>query len=380
MENQKIFHLVTVSKSIPLMRGQIEFLRNKDLDVHIVSSDGNELRQYESEIAHVVPMKRDIALFSDLKSLIKMVKLFHKEKPSIVNSGTPKAGLIGTLAAFITRRPIRIYTVRGLRLETVKGFKYFVLYFMEKIAMFCATDIIAISESLKRKIITSNLTKKNKVKVLGFGSSNGIHFEKFQLANNKLEEKYNELLNRSFVIGYVGRIVKDKGIHELIESFKIIEDKGYNVKLLVIGSIEMENAISESDYFFLTKNPNVVLIKHVSNPISFYNNMDVFVFPTYREGFGNVSIEAQALEVPVITTNVTGAIDTVVDGETGFIVEKADYKAIAEKIETLINDDNLKNYLGHNGRTRVEKKFSNKIIWEELENLYNTLLMERERN
>ncbi|SUJ43641.1 putative capsular polysaccharide biosynthesis protein [Staphylococcus aureus] len=378
MKNQKIFHLVTVSKSIPLMRGQIEFLRKKNMDVHIVSSDGKELKQYDNEIAHVIPMKRDIALFSDLKSLLKMILLFHKEKPFIVNSGTPKAGLIGTIAAFITQRPIRIYTVRGLRLETVKGFKYFVLYLMEKIAMFCATDIIAISESLKHKIITSNLAKENKITVLGFGSSNGIQFEKFQLDNNKLEEKYHKLLNDNFVIGYVGRIVKDKGIHELIQSFKIIVSKGYNVKLLVIGSLETENSIDESDYLFLTQNPNVVLIKHVSDPISFYNNMNVFVFPTHREGFGNVSIEAQALEVPVITTNVTGAIDTVVNGETGFIVEKGDFKAIAEKIEKLINDESLRETIGHNGRKRVENKFSSQIIWEELESMYNTFLKESE--
>lgn len=380
MKNQKIFHLVTVSKSIPLMKGQIEFLRERNMDVHIVSSDGKELRAYDSKISHIISMKREIALFNDIKSLLNMVKLFNKEKPSIVNSGTPKAGLIGTIAAYVSRRPIRIYTVRGLRLETVKGLKYYILYLMEKIAMFCATDIIAISESLKQKIITSNLAKENKIKVLGFGSSNGIQFESFQIDNNKLEKKYRELLADSFVIGYVGRIVKDKGIHELIKSFKIVKNKGYNVKLLVIGSLEKGNSISESDYLFLTEDPNVVLIKHVSNPISFYNNMDVFVFPTYREGFGNVSIEAQALEVPVITTNATGAVDTVVDGETGFIVDKGDYKAIVEKVEKLINNSSLRKYLGYNGRKRVESKFSSQIIWTELEALYKTLLKEREKN
>ncbi|RIL97086.1 glycosyltransferase family 1 protein, partial [Staphylococcus equorum] len=164
MKKKKIFHLVTVSKSIPLMKGQIEFLRNQGLDVHIVSDDGKELRSYDKEISHNIPMKREISLLSDFKSLIKMVKLFYKERPYIVNSGTPKAGLIGTLAAFITRRPIRIYTVRGLRLETVSGLKYKLLYLMEKIAMFCATDIIAISQSLKEKIVLSNLANDNKIK------------------------------------------------------------------------------------------------------------------------------------------------------------------------------------------------------------------------
>ncbi|MCE5098542.1 glycosyltransferase family 4 protein [Staphylococcus cohnii] len=374
MGKNKIFHLVTVSKSIPLMKGQIEFLRNKGLDVHIVSDDGKELRSYEEGVFHSVSMKRDISLLSDIKSLLQMIKLFLKEKPYIVNSGTPKAGLIGTLAAFITRRPIRIYTVRGLRLETVSGLKYKILYFMEKLAMHCATDIIAISQSLKEKIIFLNLANEEKIKVLGYGSSNGIQIEKFIMKDNKISEEYKKQLENNFIIGYVGRIVKDKGIEELIEAFKIILGKSYNVKLMVIGSVEKGNAISDKDYLFLKNNPNVLLIDHVSNPISYYNNMDLFVFPTHREGFGNVSIEAQALKVPVITTNVTGAIDTVVDGKTGFIVEKGSVEAIANKIEKLINNEKLRSKLGENGRIHAKNKFSNEIIWNDMEKMYKNYL------
>ncbi|ARD73608.1 glycosyltransferase family 4 protein [Staphylococcus xylosus] len=377
MGENKIFHLVTVSKSIPLMKGQIEFLRSQGLDVHIISNDGKELRSYEKGIFHSVPMKREISLLSDIKSLLKMTKLFYKEKPYIVNSGTPKAGLIGTLAAFITRRPIRIYTVRGLRLETVSGVKYKLLYFMEKLAMLCATDIIAISQSLKEKIVFSNLAKEDKIKVLGHGSSNGIQLEKFIMRDNKIDEVYKKRLADNFVIGYVGRIVKDKGIQELIEAFKIVLDKSYNVKLMVIGSVEKGNAISYKDYLFLRNNPNVLLIDHVSNPVSYYNNMDLFVFPTHREGFGNVSIEAQALGVPVITTNVTGAIDTVIDGETGFIVEKGNVEAIVNKIEILINDEKLRRKLGRNGRIHAKNKFSNEIIWNDMEKMYKNFLDRR---
>ncbi|MFQ3853160.1 glycosyltransferase family 4 protein [Staphylococcus sp. 2S1] len=374
MKKNKIFHLVTVSKSIPLMKGQIEFLRDQGLDVHIVSDDGKELRSYEKEISHNIPMKREISFLNDIKSLIKMVKLFYKEKPYIVNSGTPKAGLIGTLVAFITRRPVRIYTVRGLRLETVSGLKYKILYAMEKIAMLCATDIIAISESLKEKIVVSNLANENKIKVLGYGSSNGIQLENFTLTDNEINQTYKNQLADNFVIGYVGRIVKDKGIQELIEAFKKVLKKSYNVKLMVIGSIEKGNAIREKDYWFLKNNPNVLLIEHVSNPVSYYNNMDLFVFPTHREGFGNVSIEAQALEVPVITTNVTGAIDTVIDEETGFIVEKGNVEAIVNKIEKLINNEQLRRTLGENGRINVENKFSNEIIWNDMKKMYDNFL------
>ena len=281
------------------------------------------------------------------------------------------------MAAFITRRPIRIYTVRGLRLETVSGLKYKLLYLMEKIAMFCATDIIAISQSLKEKIVLSNLANDNKIKVLGYGSSNGIQFENFTLKDNEINEKYKKQLDNKFVIGYVGRIVKDKGIQELIEAFKTVLKKSYNVKLMVIGSVEKGNAINDEDYLFLKNNPNVLLIEHVSNPVSYYNNMDLFIFPTHREGFGNVSIEAQALKVPVITTNVTGAIDTVIDEETGFIVEKGNVEAIVNKIEKLINNEQLRRKLGENGRIHVGNKFSNEIIWNDMEKMYKNFLNRR---
>ncbi|WP_425385601.1 glycosyltransferase family 4 protein [Staphylococcus capitis] len=370
MNKKKIFHLVTVSKSIPLMKGQIEYLRSKGFDVHIVSSAGKEQKSYPDEIVHAINMEREISLKQDLLSLFKMTKIFLKEKPLIVNSGTPKAGLIGTLAAFITRRPVRIYTVRGLRLETVHGIKYKVLYAMEKLAMCCATDVIAISESLKDKIVSLGLEKRGNIQVLGYGSSNGINLEKFSKSYNDIPSSIESQLENHFVLGYVGRIVKDKGIREVIESFKILKDKGYKVKLLIVGALEKDNSISEEYYNFIMKNKDIVLTGHVDTPVNYYNHMDVLLFPTYREGFGNVSIEAQALEIPVITSNATGAKDTVEDKQTGYIVEIGDYITIAEKTETLINDESLRYELGRNARKRVTEKFDNKIIWKHLETIY----------
>lgn len=369
LSNKKIFQLVTVSKSIPLMKGQIEYLRDKGLDVHVVSSEGPEQNTYSSDITHVVNMEREISLKNDLKSLMNMIRLFKKEKPHIVNSGTPKAGLIGTLAAFITRRPVRIYTVRGLRLETATGFKYKILYAMEKLAMFCATDIIAISDSLKNTVIDLKLAKAKKVKVLGYGSSNGLNLTDYNLSKKSLKSSISNSLKNYLVIGYIGRVVKDKGIHELIDAFKIIQ-KDYKVKLLVIGSIEKGNPIDYEYFNYLKTNENVILLDHVKNPVNYYNNMDVFVFPTYREGFGNVSIEAQALKVPVITTDVTGAKDTVIDGKTGYLVNKGNVLQIVDKLKLLLDNEELRDKLGNNGRKRVFEMFSNEVIWRELENLY----------
>ncbi len=370
LKNKKIFHLVTVSKSISLMKGQIEYLRNKGLDVHVVSSRGEELENYSSNITHVLNMEREVSLINDIKSLINMILLFLKEKPYIVNAGTPKAGLIGTLAGFITRRPVRIYTVRGLRLETVSGLKYRILYLMEKIAMFCATDILAISESLKNKIIFLNLEKEENIKVLGHGSSNGIMLDNFRQEFNEIPDEISRKIEGCFVLGFVGRIVKDKGIKEVIESFKIIKNKGYNVKLLVVGKVEKDNTISKEDFDFLNNDADVVLVGQVTNTVNYYNHMDVLVFPTYREGFGNVSIEAQAVKVPVITTNVTGAVDTVEDKLTGYIVAKGDYKGIAKRVEMLIKNPELKERLGNVARKKVEEKFNSIDIWEHLHSFY----------
>lgn len=374
MTNKKIFQLVTVSKSITLMKGQIEYLRDKGLDVHVVSSKGPEQNTYSSDITHAVNMEREISLKNDFKSLFNMIKLFRKERPYIVNSGTPKAGLIGTLAAFITRRPVRIYTVRGLRLETVTGLKYKILYAMEKLAMYCSTDIIAVSESLKSKIVELELANKNKIKVLGYGSSNGVNLEKFDKKFDAIPNELQEQLSGNFVIGFVGRIVKDKGIKEVVEMFKMLQAKNLKVKLLLLGNPEKDDSISASDYQYLVDNHDVILAGHVSQPVNYFNHMDVLVSPTYREGFANVSLEAQCVEVPVITTRATGAIDTIEDNQTGFLVDVGESKELTEYVEYLINHPNVKNEMGKKGRKRVEEKFRNEVIWEHLETIYKNKL------
>lgn len=374
MTNKKIFQLVTVSKSITLMKGQIEYLRDKGLDVHVVSSEGPEQNTYSSDITHVVNMEREISLKNDLKSLFNMIKLFRKERPYIVNSGTPKAGLIGTLAAFITLRPVRIYTVRGLRLETVTGLKYKNLYAMEKLAMYCSTDIIAISDSLKDKIVELGLAKQKDIKVLGYGSSNGINIDNFRKDNASIPNDIKEKISGNFVVGFVGRIVKDKGIHEVIEAFKLVQKKHKNVKLMIVGPIEKDDSISEDEFKYLQSDQDIIMTGHINDTVRYYNTMDVLLFPTYREGFGNVSIEAQAVEVPVIVNNVTGAKDTLVDNFTGFLVDKGNYQQIFDRIDYLITHPQQKEQLGINGRKNVEEKFRNEVIWEHLETIYKNKL------
>lgn len=374
MKQNKIFQLITVSKSVSLLNGQIEYLRKNNINMHLISSDGKELEKYQEDIVIKVEMKRNISIINDLKALFKLIVLFLKEKPYIVNAGTPKAGLLGMVASFITRRPHRVYTVRGLRLETVTGIKFKILYLMERIAMYCATDIVAISESLKSRIIELNLNNNKNIIVFGNGSSNGINLSRFNKSETEIEKSISDRLKNKFVIGYIGRVSRDKGIQDLIKAYKQVESKNQNVILMIIGSIENEDPINKEDLAFITNSSSVIYIDHVSNPVNYYNNMDVFVFPTYREGFGNVSIEAQVLGVPTITYDVTGAKDTVLNNETGFIVKPGNYNEIVNKIELLMNDQFLRKKLSINSEKWVKENFSNEIIWKDMLRFYNSKL------
>lgn len=375
MSKVKVFHIVTVAKSVPLMDGQIEYLNRKNkLDVHVVASSGKELSKYPKSKVHILDMEREIKIYKDIVSLIKMVILMLKERPYIVNSGTPKGGLLGMIGAFITRRPVRIYTVRGLRLETVQGLKYKILYLTEKIAMSCATDIISISESLKDKVIELGLAKEDKIKILGYGSSNGLNFEKYNLEDNKIDISIKRKIQNKFVLGFVGRITKDKGITELLETFKNVTKDHEDIVLLIIGSIETGDPISKEELNFIHNTQNIIHINHTTNPVCYYNNIDLLIFPTHREGFGNVSIEAQALKVPVVTFNVTGAKDTVINNKTGYIVEKGDIATLTNRVNHLIENPDIRKEFGKNGREWVMSTFSNEIIWKDLEKLYNDLL------
>ncbi|AQL55902.1 glycosyltransferase family 4 protein [Abyssicoccus albus] len=370
----KLYHVVTVSKSLPLMKGQIEYLQDKGFNVNVISSPGQELNNYGIDIATAIEMKREISIKNDIISLFKLINVYSKNNPDIVNSGTPKAGLLSTVAAFLTNTKVRVYTVRGLRLETVRGINYYILYIMEKIAMTLATDVIAISPSLKDRIIDLKLVPKEKVIVLGEGSSNGLTLELFDLKKRPKDNNLLKQIEDNIILGYIGRIVKDKGIGDIVKVFKEVSKKYNNVKLLIIGTFEEGDPIDNKDKEYLINNPNIILLKHQSDPIPFFNIIDIFLFLTAREGFGNVSIEAQALETPVITYNVTGAKDTVIHEKTGYIVPKGSYKDVLDKVVYLIDNPEVRKDMGINSRKWVFDSFSNELIWQELCLFYNQKL------
>jgi len=376
---KKIIHMVTLSGSIVLMDGQLQYLMNKGYDVGVVSSPGEKLEKFDVNNHKAIPMARNINPIKDLVSLSKLILYFQKEKPNLINAGTPKAGLLGILASFITNVPQRIYTLRGLRLETETGLIRKVLWLAEKIACTFATEVICVAPSLLSEARKLNLIKSNKGIVLGNGSSNGIQLSKYpdrQIIEKEITKLSHSLglEENTFIMGFVGRLTKDKGIEELISSFKSLQEKYSDIKLLILGRIENQAGVSMDLEHELISNSGILYLGFVEKPELYYYLMDVLIFPTYREGFGNVSIQAQAAGTPVIVSDVTGAKDTIINNETGFLVPVKSVKALVESVEKLKSNPELRQILSDNAKEFVRQNFDSKIVWEEINKLYKDLL------
>lgn len=363
----KLLIAVTSDISVRLLTGQLDYLVQEGFDVHLVVSRGTyseKLSNNQHFTVHYIDMARDISLKKDLLALIQMIGVFREVQPDIANVGTPKAGLLGSIAAFVTRTKRRVYTLRGLRLETATGVKRFVLKCMEQLTINLSTEVIAISPSLIKKCEELGLKGTQKMIVLGKGSSNGIHVEKFDVLC--LEKCLNPFSNNRFVIGFTGRLTKDKGIEELIEAFKSLN----NCNLLLVGGLDEHHGLKETTIQEIETNPNIVMTGFIPNPAPFYKYMDLFVIPSYREGFSNVCLEAAAANLAIIGTDVTGIMDAVVDCKTGRLVAPYSSEALQQAISHLIRNNSLCDTYGRNGRKRVINYFQSEDIWQQMSIFY----------
>ncbi|MBT2581541.1 glycosyltransferase family 4 protein [Planococcus sp. ISL-109] len=381
---KKLIHAVTVSESLSFMNGQLRYLKTQGFEPKALSSKGagyEEFRVSEQVDMLELPMKRGISPLHDLKSLIRCVVLFQKEQPLIVNAGTPKAGLVVTIAARICRVPVRIYTMRGLRLETTNGWKRRLLLNMEKLAASSATHCLAVSDSLKERAIEFGIANEKKISVLGKGSGDGFDVSRFQQSPetsaqaDKLRERFG-LRREHLILGFVGRLTKDKGVNELVTAFKKLNVEYTQLRLLIVGDYEDDDPIDAEVKWEIENNPNIINTGFLPDPVPYYHMMDVFVFLTKREGFGNVSIEAALCGLPVIASNVTGARNTIVEGKTGYLVDPDNLQDIMETIGQLIAHDTLRVRFGEAGREWANIHFSNEVLWQELDDFYKSCLAE----
>lgn len=371
---KKLIIITTVPMSLAtLVKGQAKYLSSY-FDVKLVTSfseKNQEISKAEGVELKSIDMTRQITIIKDLKALIELYKYFKNQKPDIVYTFTPKAGLLGMMASFLSRVPVRIHNIVGMPLMEATGKKFILLKFIERLTYFFSTNLFCNSFGLK-KFINENLTKKD-VKVIAQGSINGVDTEFFK--NTKtLDEK--ELIRdkfkidkKDFVITFVGRIVKDKGINELIEAFINLSKKYNNLKLLLVGDYEEHlNPIKNENKILIDSLDSIITVGFQNDIRDFLSITDLFVLPSYREGLPNSLIEAGSFGIPLLATNINGCNEIIDDGITGILVEKKSAKKLEEAIDKLLEDKELYSSIKLKVRDRIIEKYEQNFFWNELKN------------
>jgi len=380
-----VLHALTDSVSTVLMRGQLAYLKANGFDPVLLSSPGKELDRIGAQEGYPVigvAMKREISPLSDLRSFFEIWRLLRRIKPVICNSGTPKAGLLVGLAAWITCMPCRIYTLRGLRLETAKGVKRIILTFAEKVSCFTAHRVVCVSASLRERAIALRLVSRTKTVLLGAGSSNGVDPSRFEPTPEKVASAAVLRQNLGIrpdqpVIGFAGRFTRDKGLPELVTAFEAIRKGLPQAALLLVGSYEEGDPVPNDIRNAIESEPGIHRVEFTPQIELYYLVMNVFVLPTHREGFPNTVLEAQAAGLPVVTTVATGAVDAIDDGVTGLLTPVGDAAKLAEAVRSLLLDPAKMQLMGRLGRDRVLREFRNEAVWAALASFYRTALQER---
>lgn len=352
------------------------------MEVHICSSAGSELEIFSDKGVKTwpVPIKRRITPFEDLKSIFKLVRIFRHQKFDIVHAHTPKAGLLGMIASRIAGVKNCIYTCHGLPLETEQGLKKLVLKICEKIIFCCSTKVLVVSQSLLQKVRDCRICNNDKAMVLLDGTACGIDLKRFtknEVLQSGAERIRTELgiSDRDVLIGFIGRLVPDKGIGILLKAFCELTEKCKNAHLLVIGNFEPHRGcLSNEEVTILGNHVKITHIGFTNEIEKYYAVMDILVLPTRREGFPYTLLEAAAMELPVVATKVTGCIDAVEDGASGILVKVDDVAELCDAMLKLAKDPELRMKLGKQGRKRVEKLFDSKRLISEHIRFYKTIL------
>lgn len=410
---KKIIRATTVPLSLKVfLNGCIEPLKEK-YELVLVSSPGKEMEELRVETLEMrektgvgfrtieVPMERHISLTKDLKSLWQMIRVFHREKPYMVHSMTPKAGLICMIAAWICRVPRRVHTFTGLVWPTAVGTKRKILMLTDKILCACATHIIPEGEGVKNDL--QNYITKKPMKVLGYGNVRGVDMAYWRKSAElrvwnleRLGGSVRILLNitlikilsalssgeRMFAFIFVGRLVGDKGINELVEAFIRLRehylnlDNGQKVRLVLVGPKEEKlDPVSE-----LTKQigctPSIIEVGPVwgDDILAYYAASDCFVFPSYREGFPNTVLEAGAMGLPSIVTDINGSREIIVEGENGVIIPSKDADALYRAMLNMVEEHDARNKMASNARPMIESRFEQGFVRKCLFDFYDEIV------
>lgn len=382
MKTDKLFRITTVPQSLRgLLRGQLRFM-NGFYNVTGISSAGealDEVEKNEGVPVYEVNMTRAITPLQDLKAVWQLYKIFKKEKPLIVHTHTPKAGTVGMLAAKLAGVPHRLHTVAGLPLLVVQGQKRKLLDAVEKFTYSCATKVYPNSYGLLKIIQDQNYTVASKLKVIGNGSSNGINTALFDGAL-QTEDKKKQLRSElgikpdDFVFVFVGRLVGDKGINELVAAFRAISSKHENIKLLLVGPFESHlDPLQSQTLNEIESNSNIISVGFQPDVKPYFAISSVLVFPSYREGFPNVVMQAGAMGLPCAVSNINGCNEIIVEGENGIIFPVKNTEAVFEAMQKLITNKELMSKLSQNAREMIVNRYEQQKVWEAILNEYQSL-------
>jgi len=379
---KKIIRITTVAMSLKtLLKGQLRYMNNH-FNIIGVSSGGPNLEAVEKQegISTIeVNMTRTITPFKDLKAVYQLYKVFKKEKPEIVHTHTPKAGTVGMLAAKLAGVPHRLHTIAGLPLLEATGNKRKLLNVVEKFTYRYATLVLPNSFAMKDIIIEEKFCSEKKLRVIGNGSSNGIDTNHYDVKNvptdsiDALKKQLN-ISPQDVVFLFIGRVVKDKGINELVEAFNAISQSHSDAKLIIVGGKEEElDPIAPATDTIINNNNNIHEIGAVKDIRPYVAISDVLAFPSYREGFPNVVLQASCMERPCIVTDINGCNEIISNNFNGLIIPPKDSEALRKAMMTLYNNPNLIKELGANARPNIVNKYKRELIWQELLELYNNL-------
>lgn len=383
----KIVRITTVPISMNIiLKGQLGFMNHYFDIVGATSYDEKLFKEIESREGirmYPIELARTISPWKDMKALIAMIIFFYKERPDIVHTHTPKAGLIGMLAAWLTRVPVRMHTIGGIPWMEISGFRRSMLKTIEILTYFCAQFIYPNSRGLKEFIISEHLCSEKKVKFLANGGSNGINTTYFSptymenaIERRAISRSNLDIYDGDIVIGFVGRIAKEKGIAELLDAFDILR-KDYPIKIVFVGLFErVYGGLSKEVEEKINADEDIHFLGRFDDVRPYYAMMDIFVFPSYREGFPNAVLEACAMGLPVIASNINGCNEIIIDGENGLLIPVKSAQSIKDSIENLVKNPDLRKRMGAKARQIVELKFQRELVWQAIKNEYDNLLSE----
>ena len=368
---KKIIRAVTVSMSVDFFTPMVKDLQQHGYDVVSVSSPGPELEGLNAMGVKTieVPMERRMSPLKDIKSLLALVKVFRQERPYMVHSMTPKAGLLCMLAAWLTQVPRRVHTFTGLVWPTATGLARKILMFTDWLTCSCATHIIPEGEGVKQDL-QQYITNKP-MKVLGYGNVRGVDMQRFSKRPEVMTLANDIRNNNKFTFLFVGRIVGDKGINELTIAFQKLQKEFNNIRLLLVGRFEEQlDPLKPETIEAIKSNPDIVHVgaKYDDDLLAHYAASDCFVFPSYREGFPNTVMEAGAMDLPCIVTDINGSREIIEHGKNGVIIPSKDVDALYDAMKEMVQNREKTSYYASNARQiiadRFEQRFVRKCLYE----------------